>query len=120
MSGDLPDKEFLYGKYQAKRDWRNRLASKLAHKSLDIDEDEGVNVDNSRIGIGWKELAVLGLMGLGGAWVYSNSNSNSNNTTQPAAPAQQVGPIDSEYEVRFYDADGNPIDVPHISTRKGQ
>jgi hypothetical protein len=118
MSGDLPDKDFLYGKYQAKRDWRNRLASKLAHKSLDIDEDEDVNVDNSRIGIGWKELAVIGLMGLGGAWIYNNTN---NNTTPPAATVQPGnGPIDSEYEVRFYDADGNPIDVPHISTRKGQ
>ena len=27
------------------------------------------------------------------------------------------GPADSNYTVRFYDRDGNPINVPHISTR---
>lgn len=42
---------------------------------------------------------------------------------QPAPPASPVPPfvapplVDSEYEVRFYDAQGRLIDVPHISQR---
>lgn len=32
--------------------------------------------------------------------------------TQPVNP-----PVDSEYEVRFFDADGNPIELPNISER---
>jgi len=104
----------LYGVFQKSEDWRNRLHRKLAHKSLDIADTEDVNVDNSRIGMGWKELAVLGALGLGGFHLYGKQTS----PTPPPTPAQQASPIDSEYEVRFFDAAGNPIDVPNISQRK--
>ena len=33
------------------------------------------------------------------------------------SPVPQLGPVDSSYKVLFYDAQGNPITVPHISTK---
>lgn len=38
--------------------------------------------------------------------------------TSVAPPPSAASPADSEYEVLFFDRDGNPITVPHISTRK--
>jgi len=108
------DKPGLYGKFQKANDWQNNLSRKLAHKSLDIADDMDVNVQNTKSGIGWRELAVAAVTGLAafGMWQYSQQ------PTPPADPVEHASPVDSEYEVRFYDADGNPIDVPHISTRK--
>ena len=109
------DKDALYGQFQHGEDWQSRLSRKLAHKSLDIaDDDMDVNVQNTKSGIGWRELAVAAVAGLTGfgMWQYSQQ------PTPPADPVEHASPVDSEYEVRFYDADGNPIDVPHISTRK--
>lgn len=37
---------------------------------------------------------------------------------QRAEPPEYPGPPDTEYEVRFYDRDGNVIHVPHISQRE--
>lgn len=110
----LPDKEFLYGKYQEVRDWRTRLAKKLAHKSLDIDDLDDVNVDQSIRGITWKEMGMIGLLVLGALALWQ-WNSNTLNQSQ----RDPYGVDDSEYEVRFYDAQGNPISVPHISQRQG-
>ena len=104
------DKESLYGKFQRTADWQDKLHKKLAHKSLDIGEQDEMQVDNSRtqLGITWKELAVLAATGLGGLYMFNQWN-------QPATPQQQQptqsAPVDSEYQVRFYDAEGNPIDV---------
>lgn len=105
-----PCKDYLYGRYQKMEDWKNGLHKKATHKALDIPMEEAVNVDNSRVGLGWKELAVIAATGLGGLWLYDQR------TTEAPAPTQ-VAPVDSEYDVMFYDADGNKIDVPHISTR---
>lgn len=100
------DKGEQYGEFQKGEDWQSRFGRKLAYKSVDMaDDDMDVNVQNTKSGIGWRELAVAAVTGLVGfgMWQYA----------QPSEP-----PADSEYEVRFYDADGNPIDVPHISTRE--
>lgn len=105
------DKDFLYGKYQATADWRDKLHRKLAHKSLDIAEDEDVYVNNSKTGLGWKELLVLGLMTLAGLYFFQKLG------PQSPLPSTNISPSDSEYEVRFFDKDGNPIIVPHISTK---
>ncbi len=56
-------------------------------------------------GLGWKELAVLGALGLGGYYVATQPN-------EVPQPIPQVEPADSAYEVRFYDKDGNLIEVP--------
>lgn len=34
------DKDFLYGRYQSHEDRRNKLGMKMAHKALDIPDDE--------------------------------------------------------------------------------
>lgn len=110
---DLPDKGYLYGQFQKGQDWRDRLQRKLAHKAVDIGVDDDVNVDNSQrnSGFGWKELAVLATGGLGAMYMFSG--------VQPApqaVPSENYAPLhDSEYEVRFFDKEGNLIKVPHIS-----
>lgn len=105
----LPDKDYLYGEFQRGQRWRDRLASKLAHKAVDIPEDEDVNL-NVQNGIGWKGLAVIAGALLGGGWLLKDTVA----PPQPPAPAVVPAPADSEYEVRFYDASGNVIDVPRL------
>lgn len=112
MDNSLPDKEYLYGRYQRTADWRDRLHRKLAHKSLDIGDDDEMQVTNanqSSVGMGWKELAVVAAATLGGIALWQNST-----TPQVPTPNPISQPADSEYEVRFYDADGNLIDIPRI------
>jgi hypothetical protein len=71
------DKMMLWGEYiQSERNsqWRERVAEKMTLKGLDLALDPpDINVapDNSQDhrtvnGIGWKEMAVLGGLGLGG------------------------------------------------------
>lgn len=103
------DKDFLYGKYQEAADWRSRLHKKLAHKSLDIPEDDDLRVEQNKTGITWRELAVLAAAGLGGGYLYTNKNE----TTSSASPVA-VSPVDSEYEIRFFDGSGNAIEIPNI------
>ena len=77
------DKDANYGRYQrpteslAKlfvkdRQWKSQLGKQVAHKALDEpflgeDDDMKIDVNNSRTttGIGWKELAVIGVLVLG-------------------------------------------------------
>lgn len=116
-SGDLPDKQYLYGRYRDWEGWRNSLAKKLSHKALDIMPDDEMEVNQyHRSGIGWKELAVVAAAGVGGLAAWQHFGSRDDPQAPPAAVAP-AGPWDSEYEVRFYDKDGTPIDVPHISKR---
>lgn len=115
---DIPDKQHLYGRYQKSEDWRQQLQKKLTHKSLDIPVDDDVHVDNSRKGMTWKELAVISgtLLGMGSLYAYMNKPPQA----PTAPPAQPAGPVDSEYQIRFFDKDGNLIEVPHISQRPDQ
>lgn len=44
--------------------WQNKLAKQVAHKALDeplLDDDE-MNVNVNKTGMGWKELAIIGGM----------------------------------------------------------
>jgi len=113
------DKQLLYGEYLKGVTRQNRLYDKATHKALDVAEDDmGFNqeIDRSNRGISWKELAVLALGGLGayGLWSYNQEDK------VPIVPPAQVAPIDSEYDVRFYDSEGNLIDVPHVSELNGK
>jgi len=121
LGDDMPDvepnKDHLYGRYQRQEDWRNNLHRKVAHKSLDIPETEDVNVDNSRHGIGMKELIAIGAMVIGGPLAYAAFTQFMKPEPEQKPPVS-VGPVDSEYEVIFYDKDGNKISVPHISKRE--
>ena len=100
------DKESLYGRYLEAEDWRDKLHKKLAHKSLDIPLDDTMNINQTRSGITWKELAVLAATALGGGYLY---------TAGDILQDQVISkPIDSEYEIRFYDSSGNLIDIPKV------
>jgi len=129
-SKDTPvdiDKRALWGWWAKNADNREKLDMKVAHKALDIPEDNEVNVSTTT-GMSWKELAVIAASMIGGFAVY-------NNITNPETPEQPIviqqpapqqpqvvqpiqQPIDSEYVIRFFDAEGNEIEVPHISKMK--
>lgn len=114
------DKDYPYRRWAKHEDWKNSVHRRGVHKALDLaDEMEfKQDIDNSRrSGMGWKELAVIGAMLLGGGTLGFLALDR--DTQQTQQPTQQTPPplYDSEYEVRFYDRDGNPIDVPHISQR---
>jgi len=108
----LPDKDHLYGNYERSLKWQDDLHRKAAHKALDMAEEMGFEQNLTRTGFGWKELAVVAGAVLGGIGLVSHFSG------QNDAPPQQQAPVDSDYDVRFYDADGNPIHVPHISERQ--
>jgi hypothetical protein len=108
------DKNALWGWWRSNAAWREKLDRKMAHKALDIPEGDPVNIKQ---GIGWKELAVIGAMilGSGGLMAYLIKPTA---PVQPPVAMQPTDPADSEYEVRFYDADGNPIAVPRLPEDK--
>ena len=82
----------IYPRWTANAIWRDKLAEKATKKALDIPDDD-VNI-NTRSGMTWKELAVLGVIALGCTAlagdalrpVISPSGVN-NNVTVPQAPA---------------------------------
>lgn len=112
----LPDKGYLYGRYQDEEDARlkenrerrakqDRLALRLAHKSLDIPEegdadDMDVRVDNRRYGAGLKEIALAGLLGAGllggGAGLFALLRPSTPSTPPPAVGEDKPTPSPSE------------------------
>ena len=107
-----PDKDYLYGRFEAGEAWKRRLHRKGAYKALDMADDDMGDIHANRIGMTWKELAVVAAL-LGGsvagtAWFTGGEG-------KPSASPAAASPADSEYEVRFYDADGNPIRVEPIN-----
>ena len=97
----MTDKNSLYGNYLQGQKWRQELHKKAAHMALDIPEEmSGVSV---RRGMGWKELAVIGMAAVTGIWLVAGK------MTTPAPPAPPVD--DREYEVIFYDSQGEIIPV---------
>ena len=111
-------------------EWREKVNEQMVRKSLDLPSDD-VNITQNKSGIttgGAVALAAAAgvpstlAAGIMGASMLFGGNGNTANSsaevvTQPQAAVAPVNPADSEYEVRFYDKDGNPIVVPHISTR---
>jgi len=62
------DKQFLYGRYQAGEDRRTKLALKMAHKALDIPDDE-MNIDARK----YERKTGLGALGLAGVALASGA-----------------------------------------------
>lgn len=126
-SQDPEHKDHPYGRWAENEAWKQRLQRRGCHKALDIAEemDFKQDIDNSRqTGMGWKELAVIGAMLLGaggmsllGIKMFSDDNNVPQQTQQTTPNQEYLPPVDSDYMVRFWDKDGNPIDVPHISKR---
>lgn len=126
------DKDHLYGRFeegerkrQKERDDKHDLYMKAGHKALDIGRDaEGdlgdINanrtVHNHGVPLGGAVMAVA-LTGLCTFLLFDRFLDKQQPQAPAAAPTQTKAPTDSEYMVRFYDKDGKPIDVPHISQK---
>lgn len=116
------DKQALYGEYLDRQRWKDKLYKRAAHKSLDIPEDDmQINVNKGLGTVG--ALGIAGMAGLPGA-ILAALLVMSKFGGEPSAPSAGSPPPsaqslqDSEYQVRFYDKDGNLIPVPHVSQRK--
>lgn len=107
------NKNALYGNFQKADDDRRKFARKVAYKAADMAMDDDVNITNTKTGIGTAGAigigAVAGIPGLLTALaMYFGGNGHA---PAPQQPVQQVKPADSEYDVLFYDKDGNLIPV---------
>lgn len=102
-------------------EWRDELEKKMRHKALNIPigrarETDDVNVDNRRTwtGIGWKELAVLGGLGLGGLGIFKFSDREE----PPSPPPAAAEDVSQEFDVTIYqkNADGTftPFTMPRL------
>ena len=58
------DKVSLYGEYLASRRWKTNLHKKAAHKALDIDDDDDLNITTTKTGIGARGVAGIVLAAL--------------------------------------------------------
>lgn len=84
--------------------WRDKLGKAAAHKALGIPDDMMIDARQQRTsGLDWKLAAVMAAAGLGGYALYQNGNKPDETIANP--------PSDSEYEVRFFDRNMNPIDL---------
>lgn len=110
--------------WRRNQQWRENLAKKAAHKSLDIPDDD-MQIHNTRTGISaGGAIGIAAAAGIPGAIAsgilgYSLLTKPSEvPAPEPSQPTVSCPAVpDSEYDVLFYDKDGNPISVPHISTR---
>jgi len=108
MEPDKDERTRYMREYDARRQKR---ADRLFHWSLDMPpEDDDTNINQQSFGMGWKELAAVGLLmaaGMGGtAYVMQQQQ-----TAAPQPIQQQAAPTDAGYEVVFYDANGNQIQL---------
>lgn len=123
-SADVPadvNRRGIWPLWHRNQEWRDKLSQKLAHKALDIPDDD-MNITNTKVGIGTAGVigiaTAAGLPGvlLAGYLLFKDAR------PEPTAPqpSPEVSVPDTEYDVLFYDKDGNPIQVPHISTKPKQ
>lgn len=121
LSADAPidvDKESLYGEVIRQSRWKDDLHKKAAHKALDIPEDDDMNVDNSRTGIGaWGAIGIAAMAGLPPTILAAVLAWNALKPESKPEHKVEVEPVKSEFDVIHYDQHGNVIDVPHVSTK---
>lgn len=106
--------------WEHNQQWRENLAKRAAHKALDVPEDD-MHIQANRItnqsgmpyGLALAGILAAATIPAAAVWYASQQKQPS-----PPAPATMPALADSEYDVRFYDKDGNLIEVPHISKRK--
>lgn len=133
------DKQLMYGQFQQgedrrakRREWKDRLQEKTAHKAVDIaldDEDEEPmhlerTVNSSGIGTG----GAIGIAAIAGALGALPSVLGYLDDDKPApappAPAVSTDGQARDFVIRHWirDKDGNlvPVEIPHVSTIKGQ
>lgn len=112
MAQQEVNKNFLYGRYNKSEDRRAHFLNKVAHKAADLALDDDVNITANRTGIGTAGAvgiaAACGIPGLVTALALMFGGKGEQSPVVPSSPA------DSEYDVRFYDKDGNLIPVERL------
>lgn len=115
QSTDIPsdvEKGQLWGWWRSHSKWRDELDKTLAYKALDIPEPDMIQANRVN-GVGAGGMLVVGLLvALGPVLgVLLALWSQSQERPQPAAPPAASSPADADYEIHFYDQDGNPVRV---------
>lgn len=90
-----------------------KLGRLAAAKSLDIPLDDDMNIISNKSGI--STAAFLGAMGLTGGLavlVPLLLPLLQQKPSTPISPVVQQKPIDSSYNVRFFNSDGDLINIP--------
>lgn len=115
--------EETYGFWAQREGWKDKLQKKATHKALNIPEIDDMNIttttNNTSSGVGALGLALasgiptLGVAGLAAAMLTGLFDK----APQPATPNPAAVKDTIDVEVIFYDEDGNPRSVPHISER---
>lgn len=114
VNGDpskMPLPERVWSHWLQNATWRDKLHKRAAHKALDIDEEPMISADRQTInygGLGWKEMAVLGALGLGGLAMFRGREPAPAATppaaVQPAEPTHTAPPFndtDTVTDVKF-------------------
>ncbi len=110
-NGDSSLKDALYRDYNQGRSWKQRLHRLAVHKALDIAPEDDVHISQKTSGLGWKELAIIV------AGMVAGTAATGWLLYKQSEPTKHESPVDTEYDVRFYDAEGKLIEVPHISKK---
>lgn len=127
-SADVPkdvNGRSIWPNWANQQEWQNRVHHEAVRKALDLPSDDMQIVQN-KSGIG--TAGAIGIAAAAGvpaavaaaAMAYSMAGGNGE-LPIPPSPTPIVAPADladSEYEIRFYDKDGNAIPVPHVSELK--
>ena len=120
ISNDSPsdvNQQDLHGLYNDEARLEHAVYMDGARKALGLGKSGGKPMDvssSTQNGMGWRELAVVGAIVVGSLFAMHQASPDA--TTQPT-PAPQVSVPDTEYEVRFFDADGNRIPIEHRPIR---
>jgi len=115
---DVPvdtDKRTLYGEWLRNSRWRDKVHKQATLKALDMPEDEmSVSVQQ---GMTWKELAVIAALVVGIGGVALSLATKPAPAPPPPVPAIQPAEdlADRDYEIRFFDADGKPVNVKPLT-----
>ncbi|MGE3410296.1 MAG: hypothetical protein AB7I37_26185 [Pirellulales bacterium] len=112
------DTKYLYGHYQKARDWREDFMKENAYKATDTVPPEDMNITKTNTGIGTLGAVGIGaISGLPGLVLAAAMLLKGDPAPQPPTAPAAVSPADSEYEVLFYNAKGELIDVPRRKTQ---
>ena len=108
-------KNGLYNHFQDGEDANARLYHKVAHKAMDIPDDD-VNINVKKSGFSWKEMAVLGAVAIVGmlAWTFKPEGKPVSTPPPNVAPAETPAAEPAEtqkYKVSFWKEDDTEIDV---------
>jgi hypothetical protein len=99
-----PDKDSLWGWWYKSKKWQSELAKSVAYKSVDIPEDMGdINAPKTMIsynGINPLTLVLLGVLGLGGYYLYNQGQQKEAVSTE-STDIQKVLE-DKDYRIRFW------------------